>query len=349
MHHQTANIIFFYITVSDSKTIHKEVSSMKQIDVVTMGETMVLFTGNESLPIPYVHQFKKQIGGAESNVAIGLARLGYKSGWMSKLGDDPFGTYIHHFIRGEGVDTTQVQLIDYAPTGIFFKESLSPEDVRVHYYRYQSAASTLTKEDVKEEYIKQARVLHLTGITPALSSTCKEAVFQAISYAQKHSVPIIFDPNIRYKLWNNLDDAKKTLLEMATHSDIILAGEDEGEFLTGEKDVHSMAKALKTADSQHIIVKQGKSGAYILSNEEMFVEGFPVDQVVDPVGAGDGFAVGVISAYLDGQTIPYGVKRGNAIGSLVVKVNGDIEGLPTKRSLEQYLSNQSNPGQDVKR
>ncbi|KGP72830.1 sugar kinase [Pontibacillus yanchengensis] len=322
---------------------------MKQIDVVTMGETMVLFTGNESLPIPYVHQFKKQIGGAESNVAIGLARLGYKSGWLSKLGDDPFGTYIHHFIRGEGVDTTQVQLTNQAPTGIFFKESLSPEDVRVHYYRHQSAASTLTKEDVSEDYIKEARVLHLTGITPALSSTCKEAVFQAITYAQKHSIPIVFDPNIRYKLWNDLDEAKKTLLEMATHSDIILAGEDEGAFLTGEKDVRAMAMKLKTSEAQHIIVKKGKDGAYILSDGESFVEGFPVEQVVDPVGAGDGFAVGVISAYLDGHTIPEGVKRGNAIGSLVVKVNGDIEGLPTRPTLEQFLSNQSNPGQDVKR
>ncbi len=322
---------------------------MKPLDVVTLGETMVLFSSTEHLPLEYVHQMQKQIGGAESNVAIGLSRLGLKAGWISKLGEDPFGRYIQKFIRGEGVDTSAVTYTDRAPTSVFFKEKLSAEQVNVYYYRKNSAASLMSADDVKGEYIAQAKVLHVTGITPALSESCKEAVFHAIQQAKDHNLTVVFDPNVRYKLWDDVDEAREVLLKIASLADYILPGIEEAAFLTGEEDYEASARKLLTNDSQKIIIKLGEEGAYYHSLEETgHVSGFPVQQVIDPVGAGDGFAAGVISQLLEGGSLAEMTEYGNAVGAFVVQMSGDIEGVPTKPQLEQFIKS-GNRKTDVER
>ncbi|RWZ59040.1 sugar kinase [Halobacillus fulvus] len=312
---------------------------MKPLDVVTLGETMVLFSSEEQKPLQYVHQMKKQMAGAESNVAIALARLNYPTGWISKLGADPFGTYIRNTIRGEGVDTSHVTFTNEAATGVFFKEQTSPEHVQVYYYRKNSAASLLTQEDLAESYLSQAKILHVTGITPALSGSCRQAVFHAIKVAKASGTTVVFDPNIRYKLWDSEEEVREVLMDIASLADVILPGVEEAEFLTGEKDYHKAAGSLRGRPEQTIVMKLGKEGAYYESNEGSgFVDGFQVDRVVDPVGAGDGFAAGVISGLIDGIPIEEAVRRGNAIGAHVVQMAGDIEGLPNWRELEQMLT-----------
>jgi len=312
---------------------------LKSLDVVTLGETMVLFSTPDQLSLEYAHTVVKQIAGAESNVAIALSRLGVQAGWISKLGEDPFGRYIHKFIRGEGVDTSEVSFTDEAPTSIFFKERVSAENVNVYYYRKDSAASLLKGSDLNEEYLTSARFLHVTGITPALSESCKETVFHAIRLAKSNGVKVVFDPNIRFKLWDNHEEAREVLLRIASLSDYLLPGVDEATFLTGERDYEKAANALLTRDDQTVIMKLGAEGAYYSSKHESGeVSGYPVKRVVDPVGAGDGFAAGVISSLVDGSTIPEAVERGNAIGSFVVQMNGDVEGLPTRKQLEQFMN-----------
>jgi 2-dehydro-3-deoxygluconokinase len=321
---------------------------MKKLDVVTFGETMVLFQSNEYLPIEYIHQFQKQIGGAESNVAIGLSRLGHSVGWFSKLGQDPFGRYIQKFVRGEGVDTSSCLFTDEAPTGVFFKEKRSAEDVNVFYYRKNSAASLLSPEDLNEEYIASAKILHLTGITPALSKTAKESVFAAINIAKKHGLTVVFDPNLRLKLWSK-EEAQQTFKEIAKLSDVILPGLDEGEFITGKTTPEEIATDLIDAAEKTVIIKLGSEGAYYQTlHESGYVAGFPVKQVVDPVGAGDGFAAGIISGLLRNESLPDTVKRANAIGAIVVGVHGDVEGLPTNEEVTRYVSNDKNK-RDVNR
>jgi 2-dehydro-3-deoxygluconokinase len=308
---------------------------VKELDVVTFGETMVLFTPELTLPLEYSDRFYKQIGGAESNVAIGLRRLGHSAGWFSKLGNDPFGRYIHKFIRGEGVDTSRCMYTDEAPTGIFFKEKYSPTNVKVYYYRKNSAASLLSPNDLDEDYIARAKFIHLTGITPALSPSCRETVFKAIEIAKKHEVKIVFDPNIRLKLWN-MEKARSVLLEIAKEADIILPGLDEGEILSGRKTPEEIADFF--GKEKIVIIKMGEKGAYYRSgNESGYVKGFPVSQIVDPVGAGDGFAAGVISGILRNEPIFSAVKRGNAVGAMVVGVSGDVEGLPSSEELEEFM------------
>lgn len=321
---------------------------MKQLDVFTLGETMVLFQSEQMLPLEYIHQFPKRIGGAESNVAIGLSRLGHSVGWFSKLGNDPFGRYIFKYVRGEGVDTSSCIFTEKAPTGLIFKEQLSPEDVNVYYYRKGSSASLMEPDDLNETYIAQAKVLHITGITPALSESSYETVMKAIEIAKKHKMMIVFDPNIRLKLWSK-EQAKKVCNEIAAHADVILPGLDEGQLMTGKAEVEEVATALIGNSEKTIVIKLGSKGAYFQTKDEKgYVEGFPVRQVVDPVGAGDGFAAGIISGILRKEPLELAIKRANAIGAMVVQVNGDVEGLPTLLAVEQFMA-PSDQIRDVKR
>lgn len=310
---------------------------MKQLDVFTLGETMVLFQPEQAAPLEYVHQFPKRIGGAESNVAIGLSRLGHSVRWFSKLGDDPFGRYIFKYIRGEGVDTSTCLFTEKAPTGLIFKEQLSPEDVNVYYYRKGSSASLMEPTDLDEAAIAQAKILHITGITPALSESAYETVMKAIDIAKKNGLLIVFDPNIRLKLWTK-EQARKVCNEIAASADVILPGLDEGQLMTGKTEVEEIAASLRGDEDKTIIMKLGSKGAYYLTKEEQgYVDGFPVRQVVDPVGAGDGFAAGIISGIIRKEPWPLTIKRANAIGAMVVQMSGDVEGLPTFQAVEQFM------------
>lgn len=307
------------------------------MEVVTFGESMVLFSADQNLPLEYVHQFNKQMAGAESNVAIGLAKLGHKVGWFSKLGHDPFGRYIHQFIRGQGVDTSRCIFTDEAPTAVFFKERRSPGQTQVYYYRSHSAASLMKAEELDEAYLTQAKILHVTGITPALSNSCLDMVLRAMDVARQNGLKIVFDPNIRWKLWNKAD-AKRILLDLASRADYILPGLDEGEFLTGSHHPEEMAEALLKLGAQAVVIKLGKDGAYYQTsgNSDDYVPSYPA-QEIDPVGAGDGFAAGFISGLLRDETIEQAVRRANAMGAIVVGVNGDVEGLPTDEELTRMM------------
>lgn len=321
---------------------------MNDIEVFTLGETMVVFQPEQMQSLEYVQQFPKRIGGAESNVAIGLSRLGHRAGWCSKLGEDSFGQYVYKYIRGEGVDTSSCLFTEQALTGVLFKEHLSPEDMNVYYYRKGSAASLMEPEDLDEAYMAQAKVLHLTGITPALSESCYKTVMKAIEIAKKNGMTIVFDPNLRLKLWS-AETAKKVLNEIALQADVILPGLDEGRFMTGKTEIEDVAESLMAGYDKTIIIKIGSKGAYLHTKEEkVYIEGFPVQQVVDPVGAGDGFAAGIISGILKQEPLHQAIKRANAIGAMVVMSYGDFEGLPYLKAVEQFMK-PAVEVQDVKR
>src|SRR5690625_3544698 len=168
------------------------------MDVLTIGETMILFTPTDSLK--YSQYFTKSIGGAETNVAIGLSRLGHNVGWISKVGNDQFGQSITSFVRGEGVNVDNLTVDAEANTGIYFKEIINASNVNIQYYRKDSAASKLTPSDLDENYLAKSKYLFLTGITPALSDSCHQTVLKAIEIAKKNKIKVVFDPNLRRKL-----------------------------------------------------------------------------------------------------------------------------------------------------
>jgi len=302
---------------------------------------MVLFSPAKSGALRYVQQFNKQIGGAESNVAIGVQRLGHPSGWFGRLGNDEFGTFILSSIRAEGVDISRVKIDDSAQTGLYFKEKRTRKDVRVTYYRKGSAASLLSPSDVDEEYIKQAKYLHITGITPALSPSCHSTVEEAIYVAKKHGVTVSFDPNIRFKLWDR-QQAKQILSSIAFQCDIVMPGLQEAQFMTERETPEEISSYFLEQGVSTVILKLGEKGAYYAEKgKEQFIEGYPVEEVVDTVGAGDGFAAGVIAGRLKGYSWENAIRLGNAVGAMVVTTDGDMEGLPTMEEVKRFLSGQT--------
>jgi 2-dehydro-3-deoxygluconokinase len=312
------------------------------MDVVTFGETMVLFNPETEGPLRYVGTFTKSIGGAESNVAIALARLGHSAGWFSKLGDDEFGRYIKSTIMGEEVDVSRVTIDPKRTTGILFKERFSTVNPNVYYYRKGSAASHLKIEDLDMDYISKAKILHVTGISLALSDEMREAVFFAVTEARKRGVLISFDPNIRLKLWSK-EEARETILKMVQLTDILFPGKEEAELLLGLTESEEIADSFMNLGVKTVALKLGKSGCYVKNNEtEAFVHGYTVDHPVDTVGAGDGYAAGFLSGYLENLSLTECAQRANAVGAMATLVKGDMEGFPYKDQVEIFMGLRNN-------
>jgi 2-dehydro-3-deoxygluconokinase len=297
-------------------------------DVITFGESMVLFTPTKTGPLRYVSSFEKTIGGAESNLAIALARLGHNVSWLSRLGNDEFGLYVRNFIRGEGVDTSLVTFDSHYPTAVFFKERYDACDPKVYYYRSGSAASHMDKSLLNESEIAASKFLHITGITAAISPSCHELIDHAIKLARKHNVTVTFDPNIRLKLWSE-EEARNVLMDIAGKCDIVLPGIDEGELLTGESTPEGISSKIIQSGAKAVVVKLGAKGAfYQTEDNQEYVDGYKIERVVDTVGAGDGFAAGFISGLLRGWSYKDAVALGNRVGASAVTVTGDVEGYP---------------------
>lgn len=317
-----------------------------KLDVVTLGETMGLFTPNKQGYLRYANQYSQSFVGSETNVAIGVSRMGYKAGWISRVGKDEFGKGLLMFLRGEDIDLTLVKEDDVSPTGLMFKEYLRENQTRVFYYRSNSAASRLSPEDIDASYISQAKYLFVSGITPALSKSCHLAVMAAINIAKEHGVQVVFDPNLRKTLWEE-DIARQTLIDIAKKADIVLPGISEGEFMFGTNDVKEIGENLLELGAKMVVIKLGEAGASVITNQGVeYVPGYKVNRVVDPIGAGDAFAAGFITGLLDNLSLYESVQRANAFGALATQVKGDIEGLPEREQLTQFMNSMSD---DVER
>lgn len=310
---------------------------MVQPEMVTFGETMGLIMPVGSRGIEYAPQFQKSFGGAESNVAIGVARMGHAAGWFGRLGDDPFGRLIQKALRGEGVDVSRAELTGEAPTGLMLRETVSGQ-TSVYYYRKYSAAACMTPAHLDEDYIRQARILHLTGITPALSDSCRETAETAVRIAKKHGVKVCFDPNLRLKLWP-LDKARKVLLRLAEQADYFLPGLDELQLLYDTENFDTIRERLRELSAVSIVKGAGKETLVCDGGDTVSVPYFPVDHVVDTVGAGDGFCAGFISGLLKGYDYVESVRLGNLLGSMVIRMEGDWEALPDWKQVRAVLDN----------
>lgn len=306
-----------------------------QLEVITFGESMVLFSPGDKGPLRHIHTFSKSIAGAESNVAIALARLGHQVGWFSKVGHDEFGRYIEFMIRGEGVDVSRVIKDKSHQTGLLFKELFEHVNPNVYYYRKNSAASHLQPSELDRAYIHSAKILHLTGITPAISDSARETTFEAIRLAKEAGVKVSFDPNIRLKLWS-AEEAKATILEICKQVDILFPGIEESELLLGTTDTDEILDQFHAMGVSEIALKLGKKGCLVSDGKKReFVPGYIVEKLEDSVGAGDGFAAGYLSSRLKGCNAQEAGDFANGVGAMATLVRGDSEGYP---SYEQLLS-----------
>lgn len=306
-------------------------------EVVTFGETMALMMPTGTKGIEYSTQFVKSFGGAESNVAIGIARLGHRSGWFGQLGKDPLGNTILKQIRGEGVDVSRARQTGEAPTGLIIREVVAGKSA-VYYYRRNSAASLMKPEQLDEAYIAGAKLLHVTGITPALSASCRETVRAAIAIARRHGVKVCFDPNLRLKLWSAAE-AREALLPLAREADYFLPGLDELKLLYETDDWDRIVGKLGELSAVSV-VKGGDDETYLVEDGNVSaIPYFKVDHVVDTVGAGDGFCAGFIVGLLKGYAHAEAIRLGNLLGSMVIRMEGDWEALPTWEQVEAVLHN----------
>lgn len=313
------------------------------IDIITFGESMTMFYANEAGELHEASSFSKALAGAETNVAVGLARLGFRVGWMSKVGDDSLGTFILNELTKERVDISEVKRTAGRQTGILLKSKVVSGDPDVTYYRKGSAASTMSVFDYPGDYFKQAKHMHITGIPPALSKDMREFTCHAVKHMKQEGKTISFDPNLRFQLWPDQETMIHTINEIAAMADWLLPGISEGKLLTGLSTPEEIAEFYLNQGVGLTVVKLGKEGAYYRTEEKSgYVPGFEVDRVVDTVGAGDGFAVGIISGLLDRLPIEEAVQRANAIGALAVMAPGDMDGLPSRKRLNEFLAAMEN-------
>jgi 2-dehydro-3-deoxygluconokinase len=309
---------------------------LNPLDVITIGEAMAMFVATETGDLAAAEKFVKRAAGAELNVATGLARLGLKVGWVSRVGSDSFGRYVLQQLAKEQIDSRGVTTDERYATGFQLKSKVeNGTDPIVEYFRKGSAASHLSVEDFNEEYFFSARHLHLSGVAAALSGTSLELLNHTAQAMKAKGKTISFDPNLRPVLWKSEAEMVKQLNQLAYQADWVLPGLKEGVMLTGQKTPEGIADFYLDKGVKTVVLKTGADGAWFKTSggEKGAVAAVKVDNVVDTVGAGDGFAVGVISALLEGKSLPQAVSRGNKIGSLAIQVIGDSEGLPTRSAL----------------
>ncbi|MBS4192337.1 sugar kinase [Bacillus sp. FJAT-49705] len=298
-------------------------------EVVTIGDVLITFNPRSKGPMKFVNTFERKIGGAELNFAIGCARLGLKTGWISRLGNDEFGQYALNVIRGEGIDTSQVKLVDGFATSLYFKEVLEDGSGRSFYYRTNSPTDTLTEETIDENYIRNTKVLHITGVFLAVNKEKNiPLILKALQIAKKNKVLISFDPNIRLRLWKR-DEVQSALLQILPYVDILLTSIEEAEILFGTINTKEIIKKSTQLGVTYIAIKQGDAGSIGYFHGEL-IDAPPVKAklVVDTVGAGDGFDAGFIYGILNNWSLERTLLFANTIGSIVVGVIGDNEGLP---------------------
>jgi 2-dehydro-3-deoxygluconokinase len=309
------------------------------LDVAILGEAMGLLVARESGPLDDVMSFDKRSAGAETNVAVGLARLGLRVGWLSRLGDDSIGRWLLRVFQREGIDCSRVVVDATQRTGLMFKGRCDDgSDPPIEYHRQGSAASHLRADEIDADWLTGARHLHVTGIFPALVPNTLAATETAIALMREGGHhpgrSVSFDPNLRPALWPSEALMRDTLNRLAEGCDWVLPGLAEGRVLTGCDDAPSIAAFYRRRGARLVIVKLGADGAWFDGEAGSgHVPAVPVAQVVDTVGAGDGFAVGVISALLEGLPVPAAVRRGAWIGARAVQMRGDTEGLPTRAEL----------------
>ena len=301
---------------------------------------MGLFMAEEPGPLYKAHRFISSIAGAEYNVAVGLSRLGHTPVYCTRLGEDPIGRQILDGMAENHIDTGLVSRTNEQPTGLMLKGSTQEGDPEIAYYRHGSAASKMAPRDVDRLDLSGIDWLHVTGIFPAVSDSAMSATVRLLDRVSALGIPVSFDPNLRPQLWPDERTMVSALNRLAGYAQVVLPGIGEGKLLTGHGHERDIAAYYHSRGAPSVIVKLGGDGAYYSANsgDSGYAPGIEVERIVDTVGAGDGFAVGVISALIEGLPLSEAARRGNAIGAIQISHKSDNEALPTREELKAVLA-----------
>lgn len=301
-------------------------------DLVCAGESMIMFVPDPSLPMSDATRYRPTVAGAESNVAAFAAALGLRAAWVSRVGDDPFGDYLVRHLGERGVDVRFVERDRALPTGVAFKE-LSSDGTSVAYFRRGSAGSAMGEQAAGTVRRLAAGLVHLSGITQALSESC-EALVVGLTSNRPPGSTISFDVNWRPSLWNERDPS--VVLDVAREADIVFVGQDEAEDLWGVRNIEDVRRFLP--EPTIVVVKQGAVGATAFSGgEPVFVSSLGVD-VVEPVGAGDAFAAGFLVGTRRGLDMRGRLRLGTIVAAAALRVSSDVGPLPPADVIETLLA-----------
>ncbi|WP_314195177.1 sugar kinase [uncultured Arthrobacter sp.] len=299
--------------------------------VLTFGETMALMRADQVGPLAHASTMSLGIGGSESNVAIGLQRLGVRAVWCGRVGSDSLGQLVEREIRAEGVDV-RIAVDPLPPTGLMIKERRTPEAQRVSYYRARSAGSKIAAADIDDELISGAGLLHVSGIIPALSAQAEATLRHAIGVARAAGVPVSFDLNFRGNLWS-AEGAGSVYRDIIPLTDIVFAGEDEAAIAVGPGEPEELARRIAGLGPGQAVIKLGADGALALVNGSVFRQAAVPVSVLDTVGAGDAFVAGYLAELMEDRSPLERLRTAAATGAFACLVPGDWEGFPRRHEL----------------
>lgn len=317
-------------------------------EAVTCGEAMLLMLADPGIPLDRAAGFRRSVAGAESNVAQGLARLGHWARWIGRVGDDPAGEAVLRELRADGVDVSCAEMDPEAPTGLLLRDSHPRRPIDVQYYRKDSAASLLGPEHVPAEALGGARVVHVSGITPMLSESAERATWALVERARAAGAAVCFDPNVRSKLGTG-HEWIRTAGPLLREADLVLAGEDELELLLGGGAEECAKALLQLGRARTVVVKRRDRTAVALTAEGRLEQPHFEVPAVDPVGAGDAFAAGWLSAWLRGRDPQRALAEAACVAALVVQAPADTDGLPTAAARDRALATLTQGSDTVQR
>lgn len=302
-------------------------------DVIAIGESLGLMVAAHAGRLRNHSDMQLGFGGAESNVAIGVSRLGGAAVWAGRVGSDAIGALILRELRAENV-AVYPTLDPSAATALMLKERPFPGKTRVTYYRRGHAGSHLSPTDLPADAIADAQVLHVTGISAGLSAHTRSAAHAAIDHAHAAGTLVSFDVNHRASLWDDEESARDAYLEIAARADIVFAGDDEALLLTGEASPDNQLAALLRMGAAHAVVKLGERGAIAASADGVQVARDAVRvSVVDTVGAGDAFVAGWLTEFTAGADASARLGTAVACGAFACTGEGDWEAAASREDL----------------
>lgn len=311
------------------------------MQVGAVGEVMGLLDPDGEGPLEDAAHFTLRIAGAEANVLIALSRLGHTARLVSAVGDDPIGRLVLRTLREQRVRVDTVQVLPGASTGIFFKERFADGVRRVYYYRKDSAASALQPETVAASVFDDLEVLVASGLSFGLGrpNGLSAVARAALKRAAAAGVTVVFDANVRPGLWDG-PAAAEDFRSMVRDVDVLLAGAEELPVLMPESRTPEHAvEILGRCGVATVVVKHGAAGATVYDRGERWsIPPFPVDRVVDPVGAGDAFAAGIVTGIVRQWSMADSARLGAVLGGRAVTVSGDWEAIPADASPERLLA-----------
>lgn len=329
---------------------------LPRFDVVSLGEAMLRLSVPMGSRLDDTRMLDVEIGGAESNVCTALARLGRRCGWVSRLPEHALGDTVLRALRADGVDVSAVRRASGERMGLYFIEfAAQPRSIQVIYDRADSAAAHMTVEDIDWDYLLDTRVLHLTGITAALSDSCYEVVSQAIRRARAAGVMISFDVNYRAKLWD-VATAQVRLEPLIAQADVLFCKSTDASLLFGcggePRELLTRLQSLTRARA--VFCTFGERGAAALSGDEFLTQPALPVHIVDRIGSGDAFAAGVLDGLMSddstgskpfllfsSQALREGLRRGVALAAIALSQHGDRV-LTSRAELNAVMAQEGN-------